>query len=273
MANRSFHLHLVSDATGDTLYALARACVSQFAGVTAEEHSWTMIRSVTQLDAVMAGIEAKPGMVLFTLVDPTLRSALMDRCRQSQTPCIPVLDPVLGGLSAYLGIAVKGQPGRQHVLDQGYFDRIEAMQFSLAHDDGQGIWNLEQADVVLVGVSRTSKTPTCVYLANRGYRAGNVPLVPNVSLPDGLENLKRPLVIGLTKDPNRLVQIRRNRVLMLNQDPNTDYTDPETVRKEVAWARQIYEKNKWPVIDVTRRSIEETAATVIQLLENRDRDG
>lgn len=273
MANRSFHLHLVSDATGDTLYSLARACVSQFAGVTAEEHSWTMIRSVAQLDSVMAGIEAKPGMVLFTLVDPALRSALMDRCRQSQTPCIPVLDPVLGGLSAYLGIAVKGQPGRQHVLDQGYFDRIEAMQFSLAHDDGQGIWNLEQADVVLVGVSRTSKTPTCVYLANRGYRAGNVPLVPNVSLPDGLETLKRPLVIGLTKDPNRLVQIRRNRVLMLNQDPNTDYTDPETVRKEVAWARQIYEKNKWPVIDVTRRSIEETAATVIQLLENRDRDG
>lgn len=273
MANRSFHLHLVSDATGDTLYALARACVSQFAGVSAEEHSWTMIRSVTQLDSVMAGIDAKPGIVLFTLVDPALRSALMDRCRQSQTPCIPVLDPVLGGLSAYLGIAVKGQPGRQHVLDQGYFDRIEAMQFSLAHDDGQGIWNLEEADVVLVGVSRTSKTPTCVYLANRGYRAANVPLVPNVSLPDGLEALKRPLVIGLTKDPNRLVQIRRNRVLMLNQDVNTDYTDPETVRKEVAWAKAIYEKYSWPIIDVTRRSIEETAATVIQLLENRDRDG
>jgi regulator of PEP synthase PpsR (kinase-PPPase family) len=208
-------------------------------------------------------------VVLFTLVDPALRALLMDRCRQLQVPCIPVLDPVLSTLSGFFGRESRGQPGRQHVLDQEYFERIDAMQFALNHDDGQAVWNLEEADVVLVGVSRTSKTPTCIYLANRGFRTANVPIVPNCPVPPQLTQVKRPLIVGLTKDPMSLVQVRRHRVKLLHQDEDTDYTDPDVVREEVAWARKMFNQNGWPVIDVTRRSIEETAATIIRIHDER----
>jgi regulator of PEP synthase PpsR (kinase-PPPase family) len=176
---------------------------------------------------------------------------------------------VIGALGSFLGMPSGGQPGKQHMLDAEYFNRIDAMTFALVHDDGQATWNLDEADIVLVGVSRTSKTPTCMYLANRGMKAANVPIVPGIALPDGLFRATRPLIVGLTNDPNRLVQIRRNRLRMLHQKEETDYIDLEVVKKEVATAQRYFLAHGWPVIDVTRRSIEETAAAIMALLDRR----
>jgi hypothetical protein len=260
------HIHLVSDATGETIYRVARACLVQFEGVEAVEHVWSLVRSATHLEKVLAGIGAHPGPVMFTLVDEGLRAALQDGCRRLQVPLIPVLDPVIGALGSFLGMPSGGQPGKQHMLDAEYFNRIDAMTFALVHDDGQATWNLDEADIVLVGVSRTSKTPTCMYLANRGIKAANVPVVPGIPLPDALFRLTKPLVVGLTNDPNRLVQIRRTRLRSLDQQEDEgDYTDVDQVREEVANARRLFGERAWPVIDVTRRSIEETAAAILQL--------
>jgi len=268
----TLHIHLVSDATGETNHQIARACVAQFENVRTREHVWSLVRTHSYLDKVIAGIESNPGPVLFTLVDPALRGALEETCKRLEVPCIPILDQVLNALGGYLGLERRGGIGRQHELDAAYFERIEAMDFTLAHDDGQHVEDLDDADIVIVGVSRTSKTPTSLYLANRGYKTANVPIVPGIPLPDVVNRLKRPLVVAFTTDPNRLIQVRRNRVLMLKQRDETDYVTLEQVRKEVADARRMAVRNSWPVIDVTRRSIEETAATVLQQLEKR-RDG
>jgi regulator of PEP synthase PpsR (kinase-PPPase family) len=262
----NFHLHLVSDATGETINSVARACLAQFEGVEAIEHSWTLIRTPAQMERVLRAIKANPGIVLFTLVNEALRTSLQEGCRSLQVPCIAVLDPIISTLGSFLGLKSRGQPGRQHEMDAEYFARIDAMSFALAHDDGQSSRDYDEADVILVGVSRTSKTPTCIYLANRGIKAANVPLVPGCPLPPELEAAKRPLIVGLTKDPTQLVQIRRSRLRMLAQDERTEYVDPETVRQEVAAARRLCSDHDWPVIDVSRRSIEETAAAIIQLL-------
>jgi regulator of PEP synthase PpsR (kinase-PPPase family) len=264
-----FHLHLVSDSTGDTVHSVARACLVQFEDAEAIEHIWSMVRTKAQIDRVIAGVEANPGVVLFTLVNETLRSALQDGCRRLGVLVIPVLDPVIGALTSHLGRQSRGLPGQQHLLDNEYFARIDAMTFALNHDDGQSSWGLNDADVVLVGVSRTSKTPTCIYLANRGIKAANVPIVPGVALPPELAEATRPLVVGLTNDPERLIQVRRNRLSMLHQDESTDYTDIEAVRSEVTQARRLFAHNHWPVIDVSRRSIEETAASILKLLARR----
>jgi len=264
-----FHLHLVSDSTGDTVHSVARACLVQFEDAEAIEHIWSMVRTKAQIERVVTGVKANPGVVLFTLVNETLRSALQDGCRRLGVLVIPVLDPVIGALASHLGRQSRGLPGQQHLLDNEYFARIDAMTFALNHDDGQSSWGLNDADVVLVGVSRTSKTPTCIYLANRGIKAANVPIVPGVALPPELAEAKRPLVVGLTNDPERLIQVRRNRLSMLHQDESTDYTDIEAVRSEVQQARRLFAQNHWPVIDVSRRSIEETAASILKLLARR----
>jgi regulator of PEP synthase PpsR (kinase-PPPase family) len=262
-----FNLHLVSDATGETINSVARACLVQFEGVHVVEYSWTLIRTPGQMAKVLAGIEASPGLVMFTLVNEQLRQSLQEGCRRLGVPCVPVLDHIISTLAGHFGLQARGLPGRQHELDAEYFSRIDAMSFALAHDDGQSSWNYEEADVVLVGVSRTSKTPTCIYLANRGIKAANWPVVPNCPLPPELLNAKRPLVVGLTKDPEQLVQVRRNRLRLLSgEDDEADYADPDSVRREVAFARRLCSQNNWPVIDVSRRSIEETAATIIQML-------
>src|SRR5260221_5294983 len=263
------HIHLVSDATGETIYRVARACLVQFEGIEAIQHVWSLVRSHAHLDKVLGGVADHPGPVMFTLVDQRLRVALQDGCRRLQVPLIPVLDPVIGALGSFFGMPGGHQPGKQHMLDAEYFGRIDAMTFALTHDDGQSPWSLDEADVVLVGVSRTSKTPTCMYLANRGVKAANVPIVPNLPLPDELFKVTRPLVVGLTNDPQRLVQLRRNRLNMLAQQEETDYTDLETVRDEVVKARRLFGERGWPVIDVTRRSIEETAAAILQLYTHR----
>ncbi len=264
-----FHLHLVSDATGDTVHSVARACLVQFEGAEAIEHIWSMVRTKSQVERVIAGIEVNPGVVLYTLVNEALRQPLLDGCRRLKVPAIPVLDPVIGALASFLGRQSRGLPGQQHLLDSEYFQRIDAMTFALAHDDGQSAWGLNEADVVLVGVSRTSKTPTCLYLANRGIKAANVPVVPGMALPPELFGTTRPLIVGLTNDPERLIQVRRNRLSMLHHEERTDYTDIEAVRAEVATARRLFAERHWPVIDVTRRSIEETAAAILKLLARR----
>jgi len=260
-----FHLHLISDATGETLNTIGKAACAQFDMIQPEVHPYALVRSHKQLDRVLKEIETVPGVVFFTMMNDDLRHTLEERCREMQMPCIAVLDPALTVLRNYLGVELTHKPGGQHELDAEYFERIEALTYTMAHDDGQGAADWNDADVVLVGVSRTSKTPTCIYLANRGIKAANMPLVPNVPLPPEFDEIERPLVVGLTVSPNRLVQIRRNRLLSLNEEKETDYANLERVREETAFARKLYSQRGWPVIDVTRRSIEETAAAVLNL--------
>ncbi len=245
---------------------MVRACLAQFEGVRVNQQLWPMIRSGRDLDNVLKGIRENPGAVLFTLVNETTRAALQQECMTLNVPCISVIDPVIEGLGKYFHQKKSGRPGGQHMLNADYFDRIEAMNFVMSHDDGQSAWNLRDADIVLIGVSRTSKTPTSIYLANHwGIKSANVPFVPDLPLPPELLELNGPFCVGLTAAPDRLVQIRRNRLLSLHQNDETDYIDPAIVKREIADARKLFLKQKWPVIDVTRRSIEETASAIYKL--------
>jgi [pyruvate, water dikinase]-phosphate phosphotransferase / [pyruvate, water dikinase] kinase len=273
MAARSFfHLHLVSDSTGETLIAVGRAVAAQYPAVTALEHVYPMVRSKKQLDQVIAEIEAAPGVVLFTLVEPSLSERLEKACAAMGSPAMSVLRPVMDLFHAYLGVEVLVRPGAQHMLNADYFRRIDALNYTMLHDDGQLPSGLDQADVVLIGVSRTSKTPTSIYLANRGVKTANVPIVPGVPLPAEVELLRKPLVVGLIASPERIVQIRENRVLSLNAHHDaTAYTDRLAVSDEIAESRRLFSRKGWPVIDVTRRSIEETAAAIQALLKEHRR--
>lgn len=260
-----FHLHLISDSTGETLTTVARAAAAQYTHVSPIEHIYPLVRNRKQVERALNEIESAPGLVLHTLMTPELRTFLEDKCRELGQPAIAVLDPVMGLLGNYLGVEVSHRIGAQHELDAKYFARIDALNFTMAHDDGQSTTTLDMADVVLVGVSRTSKTPTCIYLANRGIKAANVPIVMGLGLPSELDTVTRPLIVGLLASPERLIQIRRNRLLSLNENAETDYVDLDTVRSEVAFARKLFGDKNWPTIDVTRRSIEETAAAVMSL--------
>ncbi len=261
-----FHVHLVSDSTGETLNAMARAVCARFTNVLPIEHIYALVRSHRQLDRALEEIANAPGVVLHTIVDPGLRGALEDGCQQLDMPCIAALDPLVSALSRYLGAPLSTQVGAHLRLDADYFNRMDALNYALGHDDGQGGQDLERADVVLVGVSRTSKTPTCIYLAHRGVRAANVPLVPTAEVPQRLRELKNVPVVGLTVSPDRLVDIRRNRLKTLKEDRASTYVDVEAVREEIVRARRLFEREGWPVIDVTRRSVEETAAAVINVM-------
>ena len=268
MARNYFHLHLVSDATGETLIAVSRAAAAQYETVSAIEHVYPLVRSEAQLARVLAEIEASPGVVLYTLVEPEWQERLENFCHDLGCPCLSVLQPVLSLFQSYLGQASAPRPGAQHVLNAEYFRRIDAMNYTLLHDDGQLGGDLESADIVLVGISRTSKTPTSIYLANRGIKTANIPLVPNVPLPVELERLKKPLIVGLVASADRIVQIRQNRLLSLKADDETPYVDPASVADEVLQSRRLCARRGWPVIDVTRRSIEETAAAILDLLRD-----
>jgi [pyruvate, water dikinase]-phosphate phosphotransferase / [pyruvate, water dikinase] kinase len=265
MTRSYFHLHLVSDATGETLIAVSRAVAAQYQGVASIEHVFPFVRSLAQLERAITEIEAAPGVVLYTLVDGELTNRLETACREMGSPCLSVLQPIFSLFQAYLGTASASRPGAQHMLNADYFKRIDALNFTMLHDDGQLPENLDQADVVLLGVSRTSKTPTSIYLANRGIKTANVPLVPNVPLPASLDELRGPLVVGLVASAERIVQIRQNRLLALNADQETSYVDRMSVAEELAHSRRLFSQHDWPVIDVTRRSIEETAAAIIDL--------
>ncbi|GLK54930.1 regulator of PEP synthase PpsR (kinase-PPPase family) [Methylopila capsulata] len=267
----SFHVHLVSDATGETLVAVARAAASQYAAASSIEHVYPLVRSARQLERVLDEIADEPGIVLYTLVDEDLIGKLESRCRDLGCPCLSVLEPVFTLLRSYLGTEQNKQPGAQHVLNADYFKRIDALNYTMAHDDGQYADDLAAADVVLLGVSRTSKTPTSIYLANRGVKTANIPLIPDLPPPHGLEKLKGPLIVGLVASPERIVAIRHNRVLglegaMPGRLQDGAYVDPDLVAAEITASRRFCARHGWPTIDVTRRSIEETAAGVIAML-------
>ena len=266
------HLYLVSDATGETVRSIARACAVQFEDIDVVEHLWPMVRSRRALETALEDLGQEPGIVFYSLLNHELAEQLEQFCGGRGVPCISVMEPFINLMARHFGQAPKRLVGKQHVLDAEYFQRIEAMNFVMAHDDGQKQASLDEADVILVGVSRTSKTPTCIYLANRGVKAANVPMVSGIPLPEKLFKPGRALVIGLTEDPARLVEVRKNRMRIQNSAQTTsDYTDLDKVREEVAEAKRLFARQGWPVIDVTRRSIEETAAAVLQLLSQRHR--
>jgi regulator of PEP synthase PpsR (kinase-PPPase family) len=267
---RYFHLHLVSDATGETLNAVAKATSAQYEGIHPIQHVHPLVRSQRQIERVLSEIEASPGIVLFTIVNEELRLRFETALKDLGIPYLAVLDPVLSLMGDYLGAEQIHKPGRQHSMDAEYFRRIDALNYTMAHDDGQHPEDLAEADIILVGVSRTSKTPTCIYLANRGIKAANVPLVPGnmeVPLP---AHLNGPLIVGLTASPERLVQIRRHRLRALNEADLPDYADLDAVRDEIVAARKLYARHGWPSIDVTRRSVEETAAAILNLYQHRE---
>ena len=268
------HLHLLSDSTGETLEMIAKAALAQFDEAEVIRHFWPMVRSLHHLDRIVEDLSANPGLVLYTLVNDETRRRLEERCRTLGLPHVAPLDSVNAALEDRLGVEAKARPGRQHMMDEAYFARVDAIQFTIAHDDGIGWEEWEQADILLAGVSRSSKTPTSIYLANRGYKVANIPLVIESPPPALLFQLERPMIVGLTTAPRRLVEIRRNRLLSLNERTETAYVDEERVEQEVAYARRLFADNGWPVIDVTRRSIEETAAAIIKLYtERHDRPG
>jgi regulator of PEP synthase PpsR (kinase-PPPase family) len=267
-----FHLHLVSDSTGETLTTVAHAAAAQYANVSPIEHVYPLIRTQKQLDRVLAEIEEAPGIVLYTLLDDELIERLESKCAELSLPCRSILGPVLRVFQSYLGATTTPRVGAQHTLNADYFKRIDALNFTMLHDDGQHIEDLDQADVVLVGVSRTSKTPTSIYLANRGVKTANYPLVPGVPVPAKLESLTHPLVVGLFASPERIVQIRQNRLLGLRAHHDDDsYIDKQAVAEEINFSRKLCARHGWPLIDVSRRSIEETAAAVLKLLSEKRR--
>lgn len=261
-----FHLHLISDATGETLINVGRAAAAQYDSAQAREHIYTMVRSEKDIAQVVDDIEASPGIVLYTLIEPDHAALLEERCRELGVPALSVLDPILSLFQTYLGAKSAQRAGAQHALDTEYFRRIDALNFTLSHDDGQMSDDLEEADVVILGISRTSKTPTSIYLANRGVKAANIPLVPDVPLPDVIEKMTDAFIVGLIASPDRIVQIRQHRLLSINaESKDTAYIDKHAVAEEIAQTRRLCARRGWPIIDVTRRSIEETAAAILTL--------
>ena len=263
------HIHLVSDSTGETVGGVVRACLAQFDEVNIQQHPWGLVRTEGQLERVIEGIKANPGLVIFTLVDQDTRKKLENECKIANIEYVSVLDPVMNSMSLLFKSNIKAMPGKQHVLDNDYFKRIDAMDFTLSHDDGILADDLGDADIILVGISRTSKTPTCMYLANKGLKAANIPMVPGIPLPEILFDLTKPLIVGLTKDAMSLTEIRRSRLRFLNQNDDTDYADPNKVHEEIRMARKLFSRYSWPVVDVTKKSIEEASAAIIQLYEKK----
>lgn len=268
---RYYHLHLVSDATGETLNTVAKAATAQYADFRPVAHIYALVRTASQLARALRDIEAQPGMVLYTIVDQDIRNMLEDACNRLNIPCVSILDPIISLLGQYLNAQSTPQVGGQHVLNSDYFRRIDAINFTMAHDDGQNIADIDKSDVVILGISRTSKTPTSIYLAQRGIRAANIPIVPGIPLPQGLAELSGPLVVGLIASVERIAQIRRHRLLSLKENRSTDYVDARRITEELVAMKNLCIANSWPMIDVSRRSVEETAASILNLLAERKR--
>ncbi len=261
-----FHLHLISDATGETLIAAGRAAAAQYPNARSIEHIYPLIRSERQLLKVLEDIDAEPGIVLYTVIDENLSTILDRRCAEIGVPCVSVLEPVMNVFQSYLGIPSGRRVGAQHVLNADYFRRIDALNFTMEHDDGQLPGNIEEADIILIGISRTSKTPTSIYLANRGLKTANVPIVIGVPMPETLIEAEKPLIVGLIASTDRIAQVRKNRILGTAQGYDSqNYVDRTQIFEELSYARQLCDRHGWPLIDVTRRSIEETAAAVVAL--------
>lgn len=261
-------IHLLSDATGTTLLGLARACLAQFEGLETNQKFWPLIRTQKQLEKIIQKIHDNPGPVIFTLVDEQMRNRLQERCEDLNVPCIAVLDPIMRGLSSYLGMPARGVPGLQHAMDEAYFKRVAAVDFAMRFDDGKSSLGLKDADVILVGVSRTSKTPTSIFLARRGIKVANIPLVPGVPVPEENFMLQRPLYVGLSAKADRLLELRQTRLkadtnIAVHNIPENEYLDLYKIEDEIKDARKLFRKYNWPVIEVTKRSVEETAAEIM----------
>ncbi len=270
MAHSSLHIHLVSDSTGETVHQVARAALAQFPNVQISEHIWTLVRTPAHVETITSALTRNPGILLYSIVDPEIRRLIERLCSESNIPSLSVLDPLMDMLSSVLGYRQNTQPGGQHKLDKAYFDRMAAVEFAVNHDDGLNMDRLKDAQILLVGVSRTSKTPTSMYLANRGYRVANYALVPNVDFPlHLLENTPDLLVVGLTTDAKRLSIVRRNRLQHMSDSQNDTYADLDNINDELKSARLLFSGQNWPVLDVSRRSIEETAAAILHLYVNK----
>jgi hypothetical protein len=267
--SKTLVLHLVSHASGELIEMLARQAVAQFDGVQVERRLWKMVRRLGQVPEILAAVAESPGYLLHSISHSDIRAALEAGCERLGVPCQFALEPLISGLAAHTGAAVEFHTSSGEAFDEDYYRRVEAMKYTLAHDDGVASDDLDSADVILVGVSRATKTPTCMYLASRGIKAANVPLVPGAPVPVGLMQAKTPLIVGLTVDPARLIRIRSARLHALQQNAKTQYTDVEALRKEVLAARRLFLLHGWPSIDVTHRSIEQTAAMIIEMLKAR----
>ncbi len=266
---KEIKIHIVPDSTGETLTSVARAVMSQFEGAESAEFIWPLVRTKPQLERVMESIAKDPGIVLYTILHDDLTQDLKRFCFDLKVPCIPVLSHIIGEFSNYLGMNITQSVGRQHLLDNEYFSRVEAISYTLNHDDGQSYWDLFDADIVIIGVSRTSKSPTSVYLSCRGHKTANVPFVSIETIPQSVYELKKPLIVGLTINPEKLVQIRQTRLNLLGSENQTDYIEIEAIKNEIAESRKLFSKLGCPIIDVTKRSVEETAAKIIQLLQEK----
>lgn len=269
MNKRIINIHLVSDSTGETLSSVARAVLSQFENVESKDFIWPLIRTNTQIHKIKDAITKNPGIVMYTILQDDIIDDLKQHCASLQIPCISVLSSVISTFSNYLNMNISNVIGRQHSLDEEYFSRVEAINYTMAHDDGQANWDLYDADIVIIGVSRTSKSPTCVYLSCRGFKAANIPFVSMETIPDSLYDLKKPLIVGLTINPEKLIQIRQTRMVAMNQESQTDYVNLEQVKNEIAESRKLFARLNCPIIDVTKRSVEETSAKIIQLFQER----
>ena len=267
---KKIHIYLISDSTGETVDNVAKSALAHFDGLKVEKHLRSMIRKESQLEELGREFERNPGVVMSTIASTVLNKKLKELCIKLNILYIPVLAKVISDLSNYLHIPSIDLPGRQHELNENYFERINTVNYTLTHDDGVGLHDLEEADIVLVGVSRSSKSPTSIYLAYRGYRCANVPFVKDQKLPEELFKLKKPLIVGLTINLERLIDIRKNRLLSIGEEKGFLYTNIEEVAEESEQAMRLFRKNNWPLIDVTRRSIEETASMIIKLFEKKE---
>lgn len=268
---KNIHIYLVSDSTGETVLSIARSALAHFEGLIIEEHLWSLVRTKGQIDKLANALQKEPGIVMFTMVNQELKNYLQETCTKLHILSIPALDEIVYSLSNYLEIKITNQPGRQHAMDEDYFKRMNAINFSLAHDDGQSFFDLEKADIILIGPSRTSKSPTSIYLAYRGYKTANIPYVFGQNLPNILNELKKPLIVGLIINYERLIEIRKNRLVNLNEINNHNYVDIDLVHQEIVEAKKIYQKNNWSMIDVTRKSVEETSANIITMYKQKNK--
>jgi len=269
MEKKIINLHLISDSTGETLSSVARAVLSQFEKVESNDFIWSLIRTKPQLDRVLEAISKKPGIVLYTIMHDDLVEDLRKECYKLQLPCIPVLSHIIAEFSNYLKENISHAVGRQHLIDNEYFSRVDAISYTITHDDGQSSWDLYEADIIIVGVSRTSKSPTSVYLSCRGYKVANIPFVSIETIPTSLFEIKKPLIVGLIINPEKLAQIRQSRLTSIGQEVSNNYIEIESIKEEIAESRKLFNRLNCPVIDVTKRSVEETSAKIIQLLQEK----
>ena len=273
-ADRYFHVHLVSDTTGEGLRQLLDKALLFFPGHQPLVHMHTLVRSRPELKAVLEQLEKEPGLVLHALRVPERRQRLEQFCREQGLPCLSVLDPLVEVLSAYLNTHEKLVRSPRPALDEHYFARMRALDYAMMHDDGQNADTLDEADIILIGLSRTSKTPTSIYLANQGYRTANIPFITADALPPQLFRLKKPLIVGLVATPRSLSGLRRNRLEDIGADEVQDYAERRAIAAEVTALKKLCARHGWPIIDVTRRAVEETAAMIINMMRRRqERNG